>query len=187
MYLREGVQETKDLSFTTPSWAGAAGRLQLPSGQPEARHPTEAESMPPGFTRTQCKMPEEQEVVAKYRTPGKPVKNSPLMRSWASRMSPPSMSLGTPQWRQRWHRPLRASLISFSPWTWTLHQPNIRCPRMMNWNYWEWPRDRTSPVTAREDIVLDTPAGFSRAPGDSRLTPESSTGATGRRITGCTE
>ena len=39
-----------------------------------------------------------------------------------------------------------------------------------------------SPVTAREDRVLDTPAGFSRAPGDGRPTPESSTGATGRRI-----
>ena len=43
-----------------------------------------------------------------------------------------------------------------------------------------------SPVTAREDRLLDTPAGFSRALGDSRLTPESSTGATGRRITGRT-
>ena len=30
-YLREGVQETSDLSFTTLSWAGTAGRLQLPS------------------------------------------------------------------------------------------------------------------------------------------------------------
>ena len=44
-----------------------------------------------------------------------------------------------------------------------------------------------SPFTAREDRVLDTPARFSRAPGDSRLTPESLTGATGRRITGHTE
>ena len=35
-YLQEGVQKTSDLSFTTLSWAGAAGRLQLPSGQPEA-------------------------------------------------------------------------------------------------------------------------------------------------------
>ena len=41
-----------------------------------------------------------------------------------------------------------------------------------------------SPVTAGEDRVLDTPTGFSRAPGDGRPTPESSTGATGRRITG---
>ena len=46
-----------------------AGRLQLPSGQPEARHLTEAESVPPGFTRTQRKTPEEKEVVAKYQTP----------------------------------------------------------------------------------------------------------------------
>ena len=31
-----------------------------------------------------------------------------------------------------------------------------------------------SPMTAREDRVLDTPARFSRAPGDGRLTTESS-------------
>ena len=68
-YLREDVQETSDLSFTTPSWAGTAGRLQLPCGQPEAQHLTEAESVPPGFTRTQHKTPEEQEAVAKYQTP----------------------------------------------------------------------------------------------------------------------
>ena len=41
-----------------------------------------------------------------------------------------------------------------------------------------------SPVTAREDGVLDMPARFSRAPGDSRLTTESLAGATGRKITG---
>ena len=44
-----------------------------------------------------------------------------------------------------------------------------------------------SPVTAREDRVLDMPAGFSRAPGDGRLTPKSLTGATGCMITGCIE
>ena len=48
-YLEEGVQETVDLSFSTPSWAGTASRPHLPSGQPEARHPTEADSMPPGL------------------------------------------------------------------------------------------------------------------------------------------
>ena len=41
-----------------------------------------------------------------------------------------------------------------------------------------------SPVTAGEDRVLDTPARFSRAPGDGRPTPESLTGATSHRITG---
>ena len=59
------MQETKNLSFTTPSWAGATGRLQLP----EARHPTEAVSIPPRFTRTQHRTPEEQEAVAKFWTP----------------------------------------------------------------------------------------------------------------------
>ena len=44
-----------------------------------------------------------------------------------------------------------------------------------------------SPVTAREDRVLDMPAGFSRAPGDSRPTTESSAGATGHKIKGRTE
>ena len=41
-----------------------------------------------------------------------------------------------------------------------------------------------SPVTAREDRVLDMPAGFSRAPGDGRPTPESLTRATGHKIMG---
>ena len=48
-------------------------------------------------------------------------------------------------------------------------------------------RGSDSPVTAREDRVLDTPARFSRATGDGRLTTESSAGATGRKITGRTE
>ena len=44
-----------------------------------------------------------------------------------------------------------------------------------------------SPVTAREDRVLDMPARFSRALGDGRLTPKSLTGATGHKIMGCIE
>ena len=50
-YLKEGVLETPDLSFSTPSWAGAASRPLLLSRQPEARHSTEADGVPPGFTR----------------------------------------------------------------------------------------------------------------------------------------
>ena len=95
-YLQEDVQETSDLSFTTPSWAGVAGRLQLPSGQPEARHLTEAESVPPGFTHTQRKTPGSRRRWPSIRPPRYPVKDRPLIRSWASRTSPPSMSLGTP-------------------------------------------------------------------------------------------
>ena len=43
-----------------------------------------------------------------------------------------------------------------------------------------------SPVTVGEDRVLDMPAGFSRAPGDSRLTTGSSAGNTSHKITGRT-
>ena len=44
-----------------------------------------------------------------------------------------------------------------------------------------------SPMTVREDRVLDMPAGFSRAPGDGRLMTGSLAGATGRKIMGRTE
>ena len=44
-----------------------------------------------------------------------------------------------------------------------------------------------SPVTAREDGVLDMPARFSRTPGDGRLTAKSLARAPGHKITGCTE
>ena len=58
-YLKEGVQKTPDLSFSTPSWASALSRLDYSLGQPEPRHPTESESVPPGFTRHNHKTPEE--------------------------------------------------------------------------------------------------------------------------------
>ena len=67
-YLKEGVLETVDLSFSTPSWASAASRPLLLSGQPEARHPTEADSVPPGFTRIKQKTPQKQEAT-RYETP----------------------------------------------------------------------------------------------------------------------
>ena len=41
-----------------------------------------------------------------------------------------------------------------------------------------------SPITATEDRALDTPGGFSRAPGDGRLITGSAAGSSGRRITG---
>ena len=74
-YLKEGVLETADLSFSTPSWAGAASRPLLLSRQPEARHPTEADSVPPGFARINRKTPEEQEAT-RYETPADSQKQS---------------------------------------------------------------------------------------------------------------
>ena len=68
-YLKEGVQETSDLSFSTPSWAGVSSRLPYSVGQPEPWHPTEAECVPPGFSRLDHKTQEGQEAVNRYWTP----------------------------------------------------------------------------------------------------------------------
>ena len=67
--------ETADLSFSTPSWAGAASRPLLLSRQPEARHPMETDSVPPGFTRINRKTPEEQNAT-RYETPADSEKQS---------------------------------------------------------------------------------------------------------------
>ena len=93
-YLKEGVLETADLSFSTPSWAGTASRPLLLSGQLEARHPSEADSVPPGFTRINRKTPEEQEAT-RYETPANS-ESSLSTRSWGSRMLRTSMKAGMP-------------------------------------------------------------------------------------------
>ena len=188
-YLQEGVQETSDLSFTTPSWAGVAGRLQLPSGQPEARHLTEAESVPPGFTRTQQKTPEEQEVVAKYQTP-----------SEAGQKQTINEELGIQDITtidEAWYPPTESEVASAIESILDKSQLMDVDPTPAEHSYGLFQDDALellgmvrgsdSPMTAREDRVLDTPVRFSRAPGDSRLSTESSAGATGRKITGRTE
>ena len=189
MYLREGVQETLDLSFTTPSWAGAAGRLQLLSRQPEAWHPTEAESIPPGFTRTQHKTLEEQEAVAKYQTPLE-----------ASQRQTIDEELGIQDIttiNESWYPPMEAEVASAVESILDKSQPMDVDPAPTEHSY-EMFRDdargllgtakgSNSPMTTREDRVLDTPARFSRAPGDGRPTTMSLAGATGRKITECTE
>ena len=188
-YLREGVQETSDLSFTTPSWAGVAGRLQLPSRQPEAWHPTGAESVPPGFTHTQHKTPEEQEAVAKYQIP-----------SEAGQRQTIDEELGIQDVTtidEFWYPSTEAEVALAVESILDKSQPMDVNPAPTEHLYELFQDDAPellgtakgsdSPVTAREDRVLDTPAGFSRAPGDSRPTTESSAGATGRKITGRTE
>ena len=189
MYLREGVQETLDLSFTTPSWAGVAGRFQLPSGQPEAQHPTEAESVPPGFTCTQRKTPEEQEAVAKYQTPSEVGQQQTI-----------DEELGIQDVTtidEAWYPLTEAEVASAVESILDKSQPMDVDPALAEHLYELFKDDAPellgmvrgsdSPVTAREDRVLDTPAGFSRAPGDGRPTTESSAGAAGHKITGRTE
>ena len=188
-YLREGVQETSDLSFTTPSGAGAAGRLQLPSGQPETQHLTEAESIPPGFTLTQHKTPEDQQAVAKYQTP-----------SEAGQRQTIDEELGIQDVTtidESWYPPTEAEVASAVESILDKSQPIDVDPAPAEHSYEMFQDDALellgtakgsdSPVTVREDRVLDTPARFSRAPGDTRPMTGSSAGATGRKITGCTE
>ena len=178
------MQETKDLSFTTPSWAGASGRLQLP----EARHPTEAVSIPPGFTRTQRRTPEEQEAVAKYRTPSEAGQKQSIDDEELGIQDVTNID-------ESWYLPTEMELASAVESIMDKSQPMDVDPALVEHSMLqdEEPellgsaKGSDSPVTAREDRVLDTPAGFSRAPGDGRPTPESSTRATGHRITGHTE
>ena len=166
-----------------------AERLQLPSGQPEAQHPTEAESVPPGFTLTQRKTPEGQEAVAKYQTP-----------SEAGQRQTIDEELGIQDITtidESWYPPTEAEVALAVESILDKSQPMDMDPAPAEHLYEMFQDDAPellgmakgsdSPVTAREDRVLDTPARFSRAPGDGRLTTKSSAGATGRKITGCTE
>ena len=174
------MQETKDLSFTTPSWAGVTGKLQLL----EARHPTEAESVPPGFTRLQCGTLEEQEAVSKYQTPSEDSQKQSLDEELGIQ--------DVTNINKSWYPPTEAELVSAIKSIWDKSQPMDVDPAPAEDSM--PPNDEPellgmaagsdSPVTAREDRVLDMLAGFSRALGDGRLTPESSTGATSHKITG---
>ena len=179
-YLRKGVQETKDLSFTTLSWAGVTGHLQLP----EARHPTEAESIPPEFTHLQRGTLEEQEAVSKYRIPSEDSQKQSLDEELGIQ--------DVTNINESWYPPTDTELASAIESIRDKSQPMDVDPAPAEDSM--TPDDEPellgmaagsdSLVTAREDRVFDTPAGFSRAPEDGRLTPKSSTGATGCKITG---
>ena len=151
---------------------------------PEARHPTEAESVPPGFTRLQRGTLEEQEAVSKYRTPSEDSQKQSLDEELGIQ--------DITNINESWYPPMEAELASAIESIRGKSQPMDVDPAPAEDSM--PPDDEPellgmvagldSPVTAREDRVLNTPAGFSRAPGDRRPTPESSTRATGRKITG---
>ena len=180
-YLCEGVQETKDLSFTTLSWAGMTGHLQLP----EPQHPTEAESIPPGFTRLQCGTLQEQEAVSKYRNP---LEDSQKQQSIDEELGIQDVTDINESWYPPTEKELASAIESIQDKSQPMDidpalaedsMPPNNKPELLG-----MAAGSDSPVTVREDRVLDMPAGFSRAPGDGRPTPESSTGATGCKIMG---
>ena len=147
------------------------------------------ESVPPGFTRTQHKAPEEQEAVAKYQTP-----------SEASKRQTIDEELGIQDVTtidESWYPPTEVEVASAVESILDKSQPMDVDPALAEHLYEMFQDDAPellgtakrsdSPMTIREDRVLDTPARFSRAPGDGRPTTGSSARATGHKITGRTE
>ena len=179
--------ETVDLSFSTPSWAGAASRPLLLSGQPEARHPMEADSVPPGFTHINRKTPEEQEAT-RYEIPTNP------KQSIDEELGIQDVTDINEGWYVPRESELAAAIDSI------LQQPMEVDEASEEQQYQMFDEEAPdglgldpgpgSPVTATEDRVLDMPGRFSRAPGDGRpITGSgagSGAGSSGQRITGRT-
>ena len=182
-YLQEGVLETPDLSFSTLSWAGIESMPLLLSKQlearqlTEARHPTEADSVPPGFARIHRKAPEEQEAT-RYETPA----NS--KQSIDEELGIQDVTNITEDW---YAQSELVSAVKSVLQPMEVDEPPEEPPQISD----EEAPDMLGPnpgsgslVTATEDRALDTPGGFSRAPGDGRPITGSAAGASGRRITG---
>ena len=193
-YLKEGVQETSDLSFSTPSWAGASSRLQYSVGQPEPRHPTEAESIPPGFSQLDRKTQEEQEAVNRYWTPVE--EDAPHRTDMQLTVDEELGAKNVTTIGDDWFAPPESEVAAA-----VQNLLNLATPMDVD----QAPEERSyqifntgeadalgpyqplgSPITAEENRVLDTPGGFSRAPGDGRPPTGSPAGSSSRRITGRT-
>ena len=181
-YLKEGVLETADLSFSTPSWAGAASRPFLSSEQPEAWHPSETDSVPPGFTRINRKTPEEQEAT-RYETPTSTEQSideelgiqdvTNINEDWYARSEPELASAVDSVLQQ----PMEVDEALEE----RLYQMFDEAPDVLGPD-----PGPGSPVTATKDRVLDTPGRFSKAPGDGRPITGSGAGSSGCRMTGRT-
>ena len=170
--------ETPDLSFSTPSWAGVESLPLLLSEQPEARqltearHPMEAESMPPGFARIQLKAPEAQEAT-RYKAP------ADSKQSIDEELGIQDITNFTEDW---YAQSELASTVKSVLQPMEVDEPTEEPPRISDE---EAPNmlgpnpGSGSPVTAAEDRALDTPGGFSRAPGDGRPMTGSAAGSSG--------
>ena len=195
-FLREGEQETPDLSFSTPSWASASSRLQYSVGQFESRHPTEADSIPPGFTRHDRKTLEEQEATTMYQTPAEEEASAGAKKKLTidEELGAENVtSLGN-DW---YYPPMESEVTEAVENLLKLQTPmDVDLPpeerQYQFFNVEEADalgpyQPPGSPVTAEEDRTLDTPGGFSRALGDGRPPSGCATGLSGRRITGRTK
>ena len=174
--------ETSDLSFSTPFWASTASRPLLLSRQPEAQHPTEADSVPPGSARINRKTPEEQEAT-RYETPMDSQK-----QSIDEELGIQDVTNITEDWYARSESELASAVNSI------LQQPMEVDEAPEEWPYLMSDEEDPdvlgpdpgsgSPITATEDRALNMPGGFSRAPGNGRPITGSGAGSSGRWITG---
>ena len=142
-----------------------------------ARHPMEADSVPPGFERIHRKTPEEHEAT-RYGTPA----NS--KQSIDEELGIQDVTNITEYWYAQLEL---ASTVKSVLQPMEVDDPLEEPPRISN----EEAPDMlgpnpgsSSPVTATEDRALDTPGGFSRAPGDGRPITRSVAGSSGQWITG---
>ena len=173
------IQAMLNLSFGDHfkiTWASIAvsTEAQQPMG---ARHPTEADSVPPGFARIHRKTPEEHEAT-RYGTPANSKQSideelgiqdvTNIMEDWYAQSELASAVKSVLQPMEVDEPPEEPPRIS-----------NEEAPNMLGLN-----PGSGSPVTAAEDRALDTPGGFSRAPGDGRPITGSAAGSSSRRITG---
>ena len=133
--------------------------------------------MPPGFARIHRKAPEEQEAT-RYETPADSKQSideelgiqdvTNIMEDWYTQSELVSAVKSVLQPMEVDEPPEEPPPIS-----------DEEAPDMLGPN-----PGSGSPVTAAEDRALDTPGGFSRAPGDRRPITGSVAGPSGRRITG---
>ena len=178
-YFQEGIQETPDLGFSSPNWARSEFESQPPVGRPEPRHPTEADSIPPGFTKLDRRTATEQEAPAHYRTPVESEARQTIDEELGAQ--------DVVNVDKDWYLPQMAEaaaaveelLASAQAQPMDVDPPTEERAYQM---FDELGPDQgpSSPVTPREDQLLDPPGGFSRAPGDGR--PPA--GSSGRKITG---
>ena len=190
-FLKEGEQETPDLSFSSPSWAGTSSRPNYPPGQPDSRHPTEAESIPPSFTRHDRKTPEEQEASSMYRTPAEEdaCKGAKKKLTLDEELGAEDVTT----FGNDWFAPSQSEVSEAVNNLLKLQTPMDvdQAPEERQYQFFDTeaadalgPHDAPgSPITAEEYHALDTPEGFSRAPGDGRPLPGSLAGTSGRPIT----
>ena len=168
------------------------------SKQPEPRHLTEAESIPPGFTRHDRKTHEEQEATSRYRTPAEDnaTPATEVHQTIDEELGAENVTTIGEDWFAPPESEVAAAvnnllkLTAVYLWTWTRPGKNAHTSSSMRRRLRRWAhtkKDRALPVTAEENRVLDTPGGFSRAPGDGRPPSGSPAGPSGRRITGRTK